>query len=267
MPALVLTDDPCLQLPPGQSLPADQFMTPPLEFYLPLDLDLDLINVDVPCPSTGISSIRQIQDTCGYHGKGNLSPTATTSNRIFDSVTANTALVQNLSVFERSQQEEVIINGLYDAASTSFGSSYRHLEMPHFVHVMDLISPLHLRASFAPAPMMPPTSASRGLLVGCQFEPTFYGVQQPPGLSLPSSNEPATPPPAYASPGSEELPSIGSARHSDRLCNPCSFSNVTICKQEFLCTFCHLCEPGERKRRKKERRKIARALSAQRIVR
>lgn len=57
--------------------------------------------------------------------------------------------------------------------------------------------------------------------------------------------------------GSSELPSKGSALHRWSACKPCAFFQQVEqkggCKNGVECTFCHLCEPGEKKRRKKER--------------
>lgn len=58
--------------------------------------------------------------------------------------------------------------------------------------------------------------------------------------------------------GSPELPSRGSALHALGTCKPCAFVFQEGCKNAAECQFCHLCEPGERKRRKKERRALKR---------
>mmetsp|Transcript_113186 Transcript_113186/g.283324 ORF Transcript_113186/g.283324 Transcript_113186/m.283324 type:complete len:373 (+) Transcript_113186:136-1254(+) len=62
---------------------------------------------------------------------------------------------------------------------------------------------------------------------------------------------------AVALPGSEQcprgLPTVGSAGHQFRLCKPCAFVNTKGCKDGAACKFCHLCGPGEKKRRKKEK--------------
>jgi len=50
-----------------------------------------------------------------------------------------------------------------------------------------------------------------------------------------------------------EVPNVGSARHHLRLCKPCAFVNLKGCRDGSDCRFCHLCETGEKKRRKKER--------------
>jgi len=54
-------------------------------------------------------------------------------------------------------------------------------------------------------------------------------------------------------------PNIGSVRHHLRQCKPCAFANLKGCKDGAECRFCHLCESGEKKRRKKERSAVRRA--------
>lgn len=57
---------------------------------------------------------------------------------------------------------------------------------------------------------------------------------------------------------SAPLPSIGSAGHEQRKCKPCAFINMDRgCQSGADCTFCHLCPPGEKKVRSKDRRKAA----------
>lgn len=48
-------------------------------------------------------------------------------------------------------------------------------------------------------------------------------------------------------------PTVGSLGHGLRLCKPCAFVNSKGCKDGVDCRFCHLCGPGEKKRRKKEK--------------
>jgi len=58
-----------------------------------------------------------------------------------------------------------------------------------------------------------------------------------------------------------EMPSKGSALHKWGACKPCAFhcaSGSASCQSGIDCAFCHLCEPGEKKRRKKERQSIKR---------
>lgn len=51
------------------------------------------------------------------------------------------------------------------------------------------------------------------------------------------------------------LPSIGSAKHGSagNRCKPCVFVHTKGCANGINCPFCHLCEPGEKQRRQKER--------------
>lgn len=55
-------------------------------------------------------------------------------------------------------------------------------------------------------------------------------------------------------PPASGMPSRGSALHSWGSCRPCAFFYQEGCNNKQDCEFCHLCDPGERKRRKKERR-------------
>jgi len=53
--------------------------------------------------------------------------------------------------------------------------------------------------------------------------------------------------------GSSELPTLGSAGHHMGGCKPCAFAHTKGCENGINCNFCHLCEPGEKKRRQKRR--------------
>jgi len=57
--------------------------------------------------------------------------------------------------------------------------------------------------------------------------------------------------------GSLECPSAGSKGHSAGFCKPCAFA-MKGCASGKDCNFCHLCEPGEKKRRKKEKKEVIR---------
>uniref|UniRef100_A0A7S0A2R6 C3H1-type domain-containing protein n=1 Tax=Pyrodinium bahamense TaxID=73915 RepID=A0A7S0A2R6_9DINO len=54
--------------------------------------------------------------------------------------------------------------------------------------------------------------------------------------------------------GPQDLPSVGSAGHYAGRCKPCAFVNSKGCSIGKDCQFCHICEPGEKKRRQKEKR-------------
>lgn len=61
--------------------------------------------------------------------------------------------------------------------------------------------------------------------------------------------------------GSPQFPCKGSALHKLGSCKPCAFhcqGGPTACKNGTECTFCHLCEPGEKKRRKKAKQAMKR---------
>jgi hypothetical protein len=50
------------------------------------------------------------------------------------------------------------------------------------------------------------------------------------------------------------IPTKGSQGHNLGKCKPCAFVFKGGCESGVNCTFCHLCAPGEKKRRKKERK-------------
>lgn len=53
--------------------------------------------------------------------------------------------------------------------------------------------------------------------------------------------------------GTPVLPTVGSASHRLGNCKPCAFAHTKGCGNGVDCQFCHLCEPGEKKRRQKEK--------------
>lgn len=59
--------------------------------------------------------------------------------------------------------------------------------------------------------------------------------------------------------GSPACPTLGSRGHSARMCKPCAFV-LKGCQSGMDCKFCHLCEVGEKKRRKKEKVAIRREM-------
>jgi hypothetical protein len=71
-------------------------------------------------------------------------------------------------------------------------------------------------------------------------------------------NLPQPPPPPYtdqsdASKIGNGLVSIGSAMHDAGKCKPCAFLYTKGCENGINCPFCHLCEPGEKKKRRKDK--------------
>jgi len=75
--------------------------------------------------------------------------------------------------------------------------------------------------------------------------PTIHGASvAPPILRLAE----AIAPPELGGP---KLPSIGSLLHHRRECKPCTFFHTRGCENKSDCKFCHLCGPGEKKKRLK----------------
>jgi len=65
---------------------------------------------------------------------------------------------------------------------------------------------------------------------------------------------PSMPRPSQPAPGSAELPSIGSREHAAGECKPCAFLHTKGCTSGAMCSFCHLCVAGEKKKRQKTRK-------------
>jgi len=79
---------------------------------------------------------------------------------------------------------------------------------------------------------------------------------QPPanGLALPDA-APTPDPPSAPALGTDELPSFGSALHGAGNCKPCAFLHTKGCENGVSCQFCHLCDAGEKKRRRSSAKK------------
>lgn len=60
------------------------------------------------------------------------------------------------------------------------------------------------------------------------------------------------PEPAVPAESAGELPSVGSAGHASGDCKPCAFAYTKGCRTGEDCKFCHLCQPGCARRRKKD---------------
>jgi hypothetical protein len=55
-------------------------------------------------------------------------------------------------------------------------------------------------------------------------------------------------------------PTRGSANHGIGRCKPCAFVHTKGCGNGFECPFCHLCAPGEKKKRRKDKLEARRAM-------
>eukprot|EP00971_Amphidinium_carterae_P170067 3369687-Amphidinium_carterae.1 len=64
------------------------------------------------------------------------------------------------------------------------------------------------------------------------------------------------------SPLGGDLPSVGSAEHPLGTCKPCAFFHKNGCEKGPECSFCHLCDDEEVKKRKREKKDRMRELKA-----
>merc|ERR1719235_2601947 len=62
--------------------------------------------------------------------------------------------------------------------------------------------------------------------------------------------------------GTPALPSIGSLLHHKRECKPCTFFHTRGCENKEDCQYCHLCGPGEKKKRLRAQRAAKRDANA-----
>lgn len=62
--------------------------------------------------------------------------------------------------------------------------------------------------------------------------------------------------------GTPALPSIGSLLHYKRECKPCTFFHTRGCENKEDCQYCHLCGPGEKKKRLRAQRAAKRDAKA-----
>lgn len=123
----------------------------------------------------------------------------------------------------------------------------------------DFLSPANSpRGSDASSPVAPP-----GLTLDpiqsqmAQPAMAFWETLEPAAPMAPGAVYPEATPwpqPNYVASG---VPSVGSASHGTGQCKPCAFHHTKGCACGTMCTFCHLCLPGEKKRRQKEKQQAA----------
>eukprot|EP00930_Biecheleria_cincta_P002932 TRINITY_DN103888_c0_g1_i1.p1 TRINITY_DN103888_c0_g1~~TRINITY_DN103888_c0_g1_i1.p1 ORF type:complete len:401 (+),score=46.15 TRINITY_DN103888_c0_g1_i1:55-1257(+) len=123
-------------------------------------------------------------------------------------------------------------------------------------------SPSWSQPMVLPAPNAFPSSFTSPMLPG-SMRPHHYPLPSM-AMPYPLTNElrDLVPPPWAMQPSglsepdlaSPELPSVGSAGHNTGDCKPCAFIHTKGCEGGKQCPFCHLCEPGEKKRRQKTKR-------------
>eukprot|EP00929_Paragymnodinium_shiwhaense_P120239 TRINITY_DN92156_c0_g1_i1.p1 TRINITY_DN92156_c0_g1~~TRINITY_DN92156_c0_g1_i1.p1 ORF type:complete len:421 (+),score=90.41 TRINITY_DN92156_c0_g1_i1:209-1471(+) len=117
-----------------------------------------------------------------------------------------------------------------------------------------LQGPLSTPAVPSSAPPPPPLASAPPLRpVDVPPPPSQDPKEQSHGLRL--SLAEAIPEPVV---GSADCPTLGSMGHRTGRCKPCAFLHTRGCVNGAECTFCHLCEPGEKKRRQKEKKEALR---------
>lgn len=114
---------------------------------------------------------------------------------------------------------------------------------------MVLPPPSSFPSSFT-SPMLPGSIPPQMAFPEVMLYPSADGLRE----FAPPAWTPQLPRPSDASTALPQLPSLGSARHSFGDCKPCAFFHTKGCGGGEQCIFCHLCEPGEKKRRLKERK-------------
>lgn len=121
--------------------------------------------------------------------------------------------------------------------------------------------PLHVQTQWSDA-LPPPPLGNAG--------PASREAMQPPPTQAPTLAKdlqaPSIPPPPAQAPtllllkrGGSSLPSLGSADHCMGTCKPCAFFHAKGCTQGVDCSYCHLCDAGEKKRRAKVKRDFLRS--------
>jgi hypothetical protein len=59
---------------------------------------------------------------------------------------------------------------------------------------------------------------------------------------------------SFARLGTDDMPTVGSMSHIVGNCKPCAFMHTKGCQSGVNCKFCHLCDPGEKRRRQKDKK-------------
>jgi len=122
------------------------------------------------------------------------------------------------------------------------------------VHV---VSPGIRSMTLPPAPLMLPLTAP---LLQQPFPPLERSVLMPPPMRAPIMQHFESFPKTIV--GSAEFPSLGSASHHCGLCNPCAHVHSKGCINGIHCRFCHLCPPGELRRRQRAKKAAINATKA-----
>lgn len=91
--------------------------------------------------------------------------------------------------------------------------------------------------------------------------PPAHSPKLPATISEPEPDAFMSAPVAPVVRASSLFASIGSLNHGVGACKPCAFVHTKGCQSGVDCTFCHLCPPGEKKRRSKITKQMAKCQS------
>jgi len=109
---------------------------------------------------------------------------------------------------------------------------------------------------FAGVPPPPPPMAAPCLAPPQHLPPAMQDfVPPPPPMQAPQLRISEALPESFL--GSAEMPTVGSSGHHLGTCKPCAFAFTKGCGSGVSCQFCHLCAPGEKKRRQKLKHAVA----------
>eukprot|EP00933_Yihiella_yeosuensis_P006958 TRINITY_DN111811_c0_g1_i1.p1 TRINITY_DN111811_c0_g1~~TRINITY_DN111811_c0_g1_i1.p1 ORF type:complete len:436 (-),score=98.31 TRINITY_DN111811_c0_g1_i1:235-1542(-) len=183
------------------------------------------------CPASGIafhySADSADNEAPGFHITDN-EMTSGFSSDIFDSWTSDEMLAEQM----RHQHAASIAAELVARAPVLVPVAPPAYAAPEITTAQNLSVP-------PPPPMaLPPAPAAMPLVPPPPDQAPKLCIAESLGLQTPEI-------------GSSEAPNLGSLAHQNGTCKPCAFIHTKGCEDGTKCRFCHLCPPGEKKRRQK----------------
>lgn len=230
--------------------------------------------------------VTTVSDRCGQSDSTTVSPVLTPRSgwSETESGAAQHSMWQYIPpMLQATMQQPVIVHDPAAAAAHNYTASWpssaaagffqpwaaeEEVAAPFFVGAPDELAPSPYVASSAfAAPQAPPEPHAGRMLVRLadtlladdDCGGTAGARERPPHDLQLAPLGPRSLPPAEAAPGSEELPSVGSAQHGEGRCKPCAFVHSKGCADGPLCQFCHMCDAGEKKRRQREKLRCRKA--------
>eukprot|EP00931_Biecheleriopsis_adriatica_P124761 TRINITY_DN9994_c0_g1_i1.p1 TRINITY_DN9994_c0_g1~~TRINITY_DN9994_c0_g1_i1.p1 ORF type:complete len:353 (-),score=89.19 TRINITY_DN9994_c0_g1_i1:114-1172(-) len=134
---------------------------------------------------------------------------------------------------------------------------------PAVAELMNSVKTAECNASWDSQSSMPPRGVSPMMAAvhispAAESQPGVPYMMQVAHISLATEAQPGL----LADSSLEGLPSVGSAGHAAGNCKPCAFFHTKGCGSGASCSFCHLCGPGEKKRRQKEKKQAFKSAAA-----